>query len=285
MVLAALVLIIATSFARIQVYVMTAFFISHGAPTLAIEPGETGKLLAELGASLPRPSAILVASAHWDTQLPTISTCKKPETIHDFGGFSKQMYEIQYPANGAPAMAVKAADLLIHAGINVRLDVARGLDHGAWVPLMLMYPQANILVAQISIQSEQSPQAHFELGQALSDLQADNVMLIASGSATHNLHDFFSPQRDAKTLDYVPQFANWLAERIEKSDHAALFDYRNQNQFAVRAHPTEDHILPLFVALGWANGSRNKQAVNKPVKRYTPENTYGILAMDIYHWH
>ena len=258
---------------------MTALFISHGAPILAIEPGETGKLLAELGASLPLPSAILVVSAHWDTQTPTISSTSQPETIHDFGGFPKQLYEIEYPANGAPAMANKAADLLKQAGITAKIDNRRGLDHGAWVPLMLMYPQANIPVAQISIQSGQSPQAHFALGQALSALQADNVMLIASGSATHNLGDFFSPQRDAKTLDYVPLFANWLAEKIEGNDTEALLDYRNQSQYAVKAHPTEDHILPLFVALGWENGVKYQQ-----VKRYTPENTYGILAMDIYQW-
>lgn len=187
---------------------MTALFISHGAPTLAIEPGETGKLLAELGASLPRPSTILIVSAHWDTQFPTISTSNKPETIHDFGGFPQQLYEIQYPANGAPAIAAKVAELLMQAGIDVRLDAKRGLDHGAWVPLMLMYPQAQIPVVQVSIQSGRSPQAHFALGQALSTLQAENVMLVASGSATHNLHDFFSPRRDAKTLDYVPHFAN-----------------------------------------------------------------------------
>ena len=258
---------------------MTALFISHGAPMLAIEPGETGKLLAELGASLPRPSAILVASAHWDTQTPTVSTTSQPETIHDFGGFPKQLYEIEYPANGAPAMANKAADLLKQAGITAKIDNRRGLDHGAWVPLMLMYPEANIPVAQISIQTGQSPQAHFALGQALSELQANNVMLIASGSATHNLGDFFSAQRDAKTLDYVPLFANWLAEKIEGNDNAALLDYRHQSQYAVKAHPTEDHILPLFVALGWANGVKYQQ-----LKRYTPENTYGILAMDIYQW-
>ncbi len=246
---------------------------------LAIEPGETGKLLAELGAFLPQPSAILVASAHWDTQTPTISSTSQPETIHDFGGFPKQLYEIEYPANGAPAMANKAADLLKQAGITAKIDSRRGLDHGAWVPLMLMYPEANIPVAQISTQTGQSPQAHFALGQALSALQADNVMLIASGSATHNLGDFFSAQRDAKTLDYVPLFANWLAEKIEGNDNAALLDYRHQSQYAVKAHPTEDHILPLFVALGWANGVKYQQ-----VKRYTPENTYGILAMDIYQW-
>lgn len=176
-------------------------------------------------------------------------------------------------------MANKAADFLKQAGINARLDSARGLDHPAWVPLMLMYPMANIPVAQISIQSAQSPQAHFALGKALSALQNDNVLLIASGSATHNLGDFFSAQRDAKTLDYVPLFANWLAEKIEQNDSEALFDYCHQTQYAVKAHPTEDHIFPLFMAHGWANG-----AGYQSIKRYTPENTYGILAMDIYQW-
>ena len=180
---------------------MTAFFISHGAPTLAIEPGETGKLLAELGASLPRPSAILVASAHWDTQLPTISTCKKPETIHDFGGFPKQMYEIQYPANGAPAMAVKAADLLIHAGIDARLDATRGLDHGAWVPLMLMYPQADIPVAQISIQSRQSPQAQRE-----SDAEARRRRARRSRQGRRSPHTGSPAQSRPRPTGWPPDF-------------------------------------------------------------------------------
>jgi len=254
---------------------MTTLFISHGAPTLAIEPGATGKLLGELALSLPRPQAILVISAHWDTHAPRISLAEKPQTIHDFGGFPREMYEIEYPVNGAPVLAEQTATLLKKAGIDVELDHGRGLDHGAWVPLRLMYPDADIPVTQLSIQSRLGPQAHYDMGRAISQLQDENVLILCSGAITHNLHDLFTMQRDAKVLDYVPDFAEWVANKIEHEDTTALINYRKEIKSGLRAHPTEDHILPLFVALGAAKGKAT---------RYQPENTYGILAMDIYRW-
>ncbi len=263
---------------------MTTLFISHGAPTLAIEPGETGKLLSTLGASLPRPDAILVVSAHWDTPTATISNAVKPETIHDFRGFPKPLYDIQYPANGSPMLATKTARLLENVGIAIQQE-NRGLVHGAWVPLRLMFPDADIPVTQLSIQSPETqrlvtqnlpaPSAHYALGQAISALQDDNVMIICSGAITHNLNDFFSSQIDAGALDYVSKFADWMGEKIVLNDIDALINYRTQSQDGLRAHPSEDHILPLFVALGSARG--------KPI-RYQPETTYGILAMDTYVW-
>jgi 4,5-DOPA dioxygenase extradiol len=263
---------------------MTTLFISHGAPTLAIEPGETGKLLSALGASLPRPDAILVVSAHWDTPIATVSNAVKPETIHDFRGFPKALYDIQYAANGSPMLAAKTARLLENAGIAIQQE-NRGLDHGAWVPLKFMFPDADIPVTQLSIQSSathhfntqnlQAPSRHYDLGQALSALQDDNIMIICSGAITHNLHDFFSSQIDAEALDYVSKFADWMGEKIALNDIEALINYRTQGQYGLRAHPSEDHILPLFVALGAGR--------DKPI-RYQPETTYGILAMDIYVW-
>ncbi len=263
---------------------MTTLFISHGAPTLAIESGETGKLLSTLGESLPRPDAILVVSAHWDTLTATISNAVKPKTIHDFRGFPKPLYDIQYPVNGSPMLATKTARLLENAGITIQQE-NRGLDHGAWVPLRLMFPDADIPVTQLSIQSPEiqrlvtqnlpAPSAHYALGQAISALQDDNVMIICSGAITHNLNDFFSSKIDAEALDYVSKFADWMGEKIALNDIEALINYRAQSQYGLRAHPSEDHILPLFVALGAARG--------KPI-RYQPETTYGILAMDTYVW-
>ncbi|MCB5188948.1 dioxygenase [Methylobacillus caricis] len=255
---------------------MTTLFISHGAPTLAMEPGATGRLLAELGRSLPRPDAILAVSAHWDTTQPRVSAVQHPETIHDFGGFPRQMYEIQYPAPGAPALAMRVLEILADSFPTARMDAKRGLDHGAWVPLMLMYPQADIPVTQLSIQSSAGPLVHYKLGQALSALQQENIMLLCSGAITHNLHDFFTSDRNAAVLDYVPAFSDWVAGRIASKDIQSLLDYRQLAPGGNRAHPHEDHLMPLFVALGAAQG--------KSV-RYEPENTYGILAMDTYVWH
>ncbi|ABE50897.1 DODA-type extradiol aromatic ring-opening family dioxygenase [Methylobacillus flagellatus] len=255
---------------------MNTLFISHGAPSLALEPGKTGAMLAALGQTLPRPDAILVVSAHWDTSQPRISAATQPDTIHDFSGFPRAMYEMQYPAPGAPALADIVAESLAAQGMAVEVDPVRGLDHGAWVPLMLMYPEADIPVTQLSIQSHAGPRAHYRLGQALAGLQAHRVMLLCSGAITHNLHDFFSADRDAQVLDYVPAFSGWMAEKIAAGDVEALLDYRRQAPGGIRAHPYEDHLMPLFVALGATQG----KAV-----RHTPEHTFGILAMDAYVWH
>lgn len=272
---------------------MTTLFISHGAPTLVMEPGETGKLLSTLGATLPRPQAILVVSAHWDTPIAKVSNAIKPETIHDFGGLPQAMFHMRYPADGSPMLAEKTARLLENAGIAIQQE-RHGLDHGAWVPLTLMFPDADIPVAQLSIQSRparnlnmqdlaeqrlNTPSAHYALGQAISALQNDNIMIICSGAITHNLNDFFSMKVDVEALDYVAQFADWMGERIAANDIDSLINYRTHSQFGQRAHPSEDHILPLFVALGAANAAAN----DKPI-RHQPETTYGILAMDAYVW-
>ena len=272
---------------------MTKLFISHGAPTLVMEPGETGKLLSTLGATLPRPKAILMVSAHWDTPIAKVSNATKPETIYDFGGLPQAMFDMQYPADGSPMLADDTAHLLENAGIAIQQE-SHGLDHGAWVPLKLMFPDADIPVAQLSIQSRPSkslniqdlaeqrlnaPRAHYALGQAIGTLQNDNIMIICSGAITHNLNDFFSMKVDVKALDYVALFADWVGEKIALNDINSLINYRTQSQFGQQAHPSEDHILPLFVALGAANAA----AKAKPT-RYQPETTYGILAMDAYVW-
>ncbi len=254
---------------------MTTLYISHGAPTLALEPGATGQALSQLAHSLPRPKSILVISAHWDTRFVKVSTAIQPETIHDFGGFPRAMYDINYPVSGAPEVAGRAADLLAESGVLVQKDAFRGLDHGAWVPLMLMYPEADIPVTQLSIQTHLGSAAHFAMGQAISALQDEGVMILCSGAITHNLHDFFTTTRDAPVLNYVTDFTDWVAQKIENNEMEALVDYREQSQSGIRAHPSEDHILPLFVALGAGRG--------KPT-RIQPENTFGILAMDIYCW-
>lgn len=254
---------------------MTTLFVSHGAPTLVLAPGETGKLLASLAASLPRPAGILVVSAHWDTRVPTVSLAAHPVTIHDFAGFPAALYAMHYPAPGAPALASQVMHLLAAHGIQAQTQADRGLDHGAWVPLALMYPEATIPVTQLSIQSRSTPAAQFALGQALQSLHDHNILILASGAITHNLSDFFTADRDAAPLEYVTTFADWLASQLASQQIDTLLNYRSAADQGVQAHPSEDHLMPLFVAAGSAQGVP---------QRYTPETTYGILAMDAYVW-
>lgn len=255
---------------------MTTLFVSHGSPMLALEPGQTGRMLATLAEVMPRPDAILCVSAHWDTAQPTVSAASHMQTIHDFGGFPRALFEIQYPAAGAPQLAAHVMNCLQAAQLPCHADPSRGLDHGAWVPLSLMYPQADIPVTQLSIQSHASTASQFALGQALRPLHAENILILASGAVTHNLGDFYSPQRDAPALPYVQAFADWLGQAIAEEDAERLLTYRQQSTHGIRAHPTEDHLMPLFVALGAAGHTR--------VQRLQPELTYGMLAMDAYLW-
>ena len=249
-------------------------FVSHGAPTLATTPGRTGPLLAGLGQCLPAPDSILVVSAHWDTQLPTVSNTPCPKTLHDFGGFPDELYTLQYPAPGAPQLAERARALLIDANFETLVDAYRGLDHGAWVPLRYLYPEADIPVTQLSIQSACDPAHHYRLGQALAPLREEGVLVLATGSVTHNLADFRNPDPNAPALEYVAAFSDWIAERIAAGALEDLLDYRSRAPFSRRAQPTEDHLLPLFVALGAAAGD--------PARRHHSGTTYGILAMDAY---
>lgn len=248
-------------------------FISHGAPTLALNPGKTGELLHSIVAEMPAIRAILVISAHWDTSIPAVSLAAYPETIYDFGGFPQELYELTYPAPGAPGLARKTIELLENAGMAADSE-DRGLDHGAWVPLRLLYPHANIPVTQLSIQSVLGPYHHYRLGQALRQLREEGVLIMTSGAITHNLYDFRNPDPDAPALPYVHEFSNWIAEQLNLGDETSLLDYRRRAPFAERSHPTEDHLLPLFVALGASDG-------DEPV-RYNAGVTYGILEMDHY---
>lgn len=252
---------------------MPVLFVSHGAPTLALQPGATGAAWRELGEQLPRPSAILVTSAHWETRIPTLGQAQHPETIHDFSGFPAELYKLQYPAPGAPEMAQQAALLLEQAGIAVQLDAARGLDHGAWVPLSLMYPQADIPVTQLSLQPERDPVWHVALGRALRPLREQGVLIIGSGSITHNLPAIFNHPQGEPAPHWVTEFCDWIAAQITTGDLTALSAYHSRAPHAVRNHPSDEHLLPLFVALGAAERLESALRLNRVM-------TFGMLAMD-----
>lgn len=252
---------------------MPVLFLSHGAPTLPLEAGETGAAWRQLGAQLPRPSAILVVSAHWETRTPTISRAVQPETIHDFSGFPEELYRLRYPAPGAPQMAEAAAEALRQANVPVQLDDTHGLDHGAWVPLSIMFPQADIPVAQLSLQPEQDPAWHLALGRALQPLRRQGVLIIGSGAITHNLRAVFRHPPGEPAPAWVTEFRDWIAERIGRNDLDALCAYRTLAPHAEQNHPSDEHLLPLFVALGAANDARGARHLNQVM-------TFGLLAMD-----
>ena len=251
-------------------------FISHGSPMLAIERSPAHRFLLELGKRLPRPKAILIASAHWEAVGgAAVSLAPHPETIHDFSGFPSALYELQYPADGAPEMAMQAAVLLEQAGISVERSTTRGLDHGAWVPLRLMYPDADIAVAQLSLVRGASPATHENIGRALAPLRQDGVLIIGSGSLTHNLSELRGNAIETDVPAWVSEFDQWMKNRLENNQREALRDYRAQAPHAVRNHPTEEHLLPLFVAMGAAGDTPN-------VERLHASYEYGVLAMDVY---
>ncbi len=252
---------------------MPVLFLSHGAPSLPLEAGETGATWKKLGAQLSKPTAILVISAHWETSVPTISRAVQPETIHDFSGFPEELYRLQYPAPGAPQMAEAAAQALQQAGIPVSLDDRRGLDHGAWVPLSMMFPQADIPVAQLSLQPERDPAWHLALGRALRPLREQGVLIVGSGAITHNLRAVFRHPQGEPAPQWVTEFRDWIASKIEAGDLDALCAYRTLAPHAVQNHPTDEHLLPLFVALGAASKVDDAKHLN-------PVMTFGLLAMD-----
>ncbi len=254
---------------------MSSLFVSHGAPTLIIQDGPAHRFLAGYGAVLGKPSAILIASAHWESAVLSVSTVDQPETIHDFYGFPKALYEITYAAPGAPAVAARASAMLRNAGLSGVENSSRGLDHGTWVPLRLMYPTADIPVAQISIQTALGPAHQLAVGRALAPLRDEGVLIVGSGSATHNLAEFRGQAPDTPPLDWVTEFADWTHTVLSEGRTDDLLDYRRIAPHANRNHPTEEHFLPLFTALGAGGPDARAKLVHA-------STTFGILAMDAY---
>jgi len=200
-------------------------FVPHGAPTFALRPGAAGAALATAAHALPRPRAIVIISAHWDTATPTVGFADRPDTIHDFWGFPEALYALRYPATGCREAAQEVVAAIQAAGLPVQADPQRGLDHGAWIPLRLMFPAADVPVIPLSIQSQGGPKAAYQLGQALAPLAARGFLVIASGNITHNLRDFQKAGRNGgQTPAYVREFADWMADRLAARDLPALLD-------------------------------------------------------------
>jgi 4,5-DOPA dioxygenase extradiol len=243
---------------------------------LAIEPAEARDFLARLPALLPeRPKAILVVSAHWERLRPTVSAPLVNETIHDFGGFPDALFQLQHPAPVSPDLSRRVAELLSAGGLQVDIDTRRGLDHGAWVPLIVAWPDASIPVVQLSVQTRFGPEHHYRLGQLLAPLRAEGVLILGSGSFTHDLSSFRSSggRIDAPEQDWVHSFAEWMAAALREGRIPDLLSYRTLAPEAAHNHPTEEHLLPLYVALGAGGGA---------IAHLHQSTTYGILRMDAF---
>ncbi|TWI55593.1 4,5-DOPA dioxygenase extradiol [Pseudomonas duriflava] len=249
-------------------------FVSHGSPMEALDAGSAGRAWRALADTLPRPRAIVIVSAHFSAPYPVVGTAAQYDTIHDFYGFPPELYQLRYDAPGDPALAMHIVETLQAQNWPVRVHPSRGLDHGAWVPLRYMYPEVDIPVVNVSIDEHQDPSYHYRLGQALTAALDDDVLLIGSGSLTHNLSDF--RRQTGAAPAYVTAFQRWIQERLRAGDIAALLDYRQQAPDSVRAHPSDEHLLPLFVALGAAEGAGDN------VKVHFSEIAYQVLAMDLY---
>lgn len=262
---------------------LPALFVSHGSPMLLVDPGESGPVFQGFGQRLRQGllplRGVVVMSAHWMAQQPTVQTHPSPATWHDFGGFPPALYRLQYPAPGSPVLAQQVQDLLAQAGWPAQADPRRPFDHGAWVPLRYLLPQADVPVVQLALPVGAGPAEVYALGQALSPLREQGVLLMGSGSMTHNLHDVFSGDvvLDDPVMPYVDAFSRWMEAHIQAQDLPALLRYREQAPHADRAHPSDEHFLPLYFALGAAGlGTQEPPRV----EYLTREVQYGALAMD-----
>jgi 4,5-DOPA dioxygenase extradiol len=239
---------------------------------MAVQPGRAGAALAAWPPRTARPAAILVVSPHWMTHGLAVSTRERQEAWHDFGGFPPELYQLRYAPPGSAELAERVAGLLEQAGHTVQGDAQRPLDHGAWVPLRYLYPQADVPVVQLALDGRLDAAGQYALGRILRPLRDEGVLIIGTGSLTHNLRDT-QRNHDAPPLSYVAPFQQWFADRLAAGDTAALLDWQRLAPGAAQAHPYDDHLMPIFVAWGAGDG---------PVRRLTDEIAYGALAMDTY---
>jgi 4,5-DOPA dioxygenase extradiol len=249
-------------------------FLSHGAPTLAIADSPARHFLEQLGRGLEHPRAVLVASAHWETRVTAVNAVAVNETIHDFRGFPPELYQLRYPAPGSPLVAGEAAALIEDAGIECFVDEERGLDHGAWIPLMLMWPDAQVPVVQLSVQPTRGPKHHLKIGRALEPLTREGVLVLGSGSFTHDL-SAVQFGGDGREPEWVSEFAQWMDAAITGDRTDDLIHYRERAPHAAQNHPTEEHLLPLFVALGAAGEHARAERIHSSIE-------HGVLRMDAY---
>lgn len=254
-----------------------SLFISHGAPDIAVRDFPARRHLQRLGREIAPPRAFVVLSAHNEAGAVQVSSKDDARAIYDFGNFAPELRRISYRAPGDDALADRAMTRLQEAGfapVRTRQDY----DHGVWTPLHVLRPQADIPTVQVSVNPDADSVHHYRLGQALAPLAEEGVLLVGSGALTHNLGAFFRGDHaaDADSPDWVEAFARWVAEKVAANDVAALLDWAQQAPHARENHPTPEHFLPFFFALGAADGRGGR--------RLHASTDHGVLAMDVYGW-
>ncbi|MCA9193485.1 MAG: 4,5-DOPA dioxygenase extradiol [Planctomycetales bacterium] len=241
---------------------MPALFVGHGSPMNAVEENQFVRGFRQMAANIPKPKAILCISAHWFTEGSKVTAMPNPKTIHDFGGFPKELFEIEYPAPGNPELAGLTAELAKPATVN--LDNSWGLDHGAWTVAMHMYPQADIPLVQLSVDRTLAPEGHFQLGQRLNALRQRGVLILGSGNIIHNLRlvDFQNFHRKDYGFDWAIEARQFVNRCVTDGNYKPLFDYAKQGPAMQLAVPTPEHYLPLLYILGLKHDPANHKLFN-----------------------
>lgn len=251
-----------------------SLFLSHGAPDLILKTEHpTYRFLQELPHTFPRPDAIVMFSAHWGTEHIMIAQNESYKTIHDFDGFDERLYLMRYAAHGNPELAGMILDLVKKNDSKARLVNNAGLDHGAWIPLMLMYPEPFIPIVEVAIQPNNSPEYHHSLGVSLRELRSQNILVIGSGSLTHNLYKMTWDSDASLPPRWVADFSTWMKDRLESGDQESILQYRTLAPYAQENHPTDEHLMPLFIAMGAGGGEAT---------RIHTASSYGTVMMDAY---
>ncbi len=238
---------------------MPAVFFGHGSPMNALEQNRYTDTWRHIGASIPAPKAILCVSAHWYIRGTAVTAMAQPRTIHDFGGFPQELFEVQYPAPGSPQIAARVRELL--APIDVRLDQSWGLDHGTWSVLAHAFPKANVPVVQLSLDASQPPRYHYDLGARLAPLRDEGVLIVGSGNVVHNLARI-QRSDDARPYDWAIRFNEKARAHLAAREHQALIDYLSLGGDARLSVPTPEHYLPLLYIIA-AQG--DDETVSLPV--------------------
>lgn len=251
---------------------MPVLFLGHGSPMNAIEENEFVEGFRNIAKSIPRPNAILCVSAHWETRGTFVTAMEQPKTIHDFGGFPKELFDVQYPAPGCPALANETKSLITTT--NIALDYKWGLDHGAWSVIKHLYPEADVPVIQMSLDYYQTPQYHFDLMKELASLRKKGVLIIGSGNMVHNLREVAWDKFDADNyaFDWALEASDKMKKYILNGDHKQLINYRCHGKAFELAIPTPEHYLPLLYAM-------SLKVENEDVHLFNDKTVAGSLTM------
>ncbi len=255
---------------------MPVLFFGHGNPMNAITENTYAKKWNAIGRGLPKPTAVLAVSAHWYVDHTAVTVSPAPRTIHDFGGFPRELYEVQYPAPGDPRLAERVRDLLAPA-VPVALDERWGIDHGTWSVLVHLFPDAGVPVVQLSIDERKPPQVHYEVGKRLGALRDEGVLVIGSGNVVHNLHAFAWGRHAVEPYDWAVRFESRVRELLLARDDAPLLDYPSLGEDAQLSVPTPDHYLPLLYVLG---ARRESDTITFPVEG-VDGGSISMLAVDL----